>query len=84
MPKPKPAPLNPFQRLVADNYGGGDYAHVQTLDECRTQGDTLFIFLMIELDAKEGTDTRDEALRRVTNARLQLQELERLIYRMPA
>jgi hypothetical protein len=67
--------LSPWQRLVADNYGGGDYAHVQTLDECRDVGDTLFTFLMIELDPKEDCDSLEEAQRRVGVAEDQLNEI---------
>jgi hypothetical protein len=67
--------LSPWQRLVADNYGGGDYAHVQTLDECRDVGDTLFTFLMIALDPKEDCDSLEEAQRRVGVAEDQLNEI---------
>lgn len=77
--------FNPYQRVVADTYGGGDYAHLTKLSECRDVGDTLFTFLMIELSTKEGTDSPDEALRRMTTARLQLQDVERALFaRKPA
>lgn len=61
-------PLNRFQRVVAEQYGGGDYAHLaddpspdlnQELDNC---GDTLFAFLIRELD--DVTD-QDEAVTRL-------------------
>jgi hypothetical protein len=64
-----PVPLSAWQKVVAANYGGGDYAHVTTLDECRDVGDTLFTFLMIELDPKEDCDDWIEALRRLDAAR---------------
>jgi hypothetical protein len=68
--------LSPWQRVVANEYGGGDYQHVHNLDECRDVGDTLFTFLMIELDKKEGCDSFSEAQRRVRVAREQLEALE--------
>lgn len=66
--------FNPYQRLVADTYGGGDYAHLTTLDECCNVGDTLFTFLMIELAYKEGCTGWDEATSRLGNAIEQLQK----------
>lgn len=71
--------LNRFQRLVADNYGGGDYAHLTEQDEAKSDnhGDTMLTFLMRELD-DDCQDDPDEALRRLTAARLDLQELERV------
>jgi hypothetical protein len=67
--------LSPWQRLVAETYGDGDYAHVATLAECRDVGDTLFTFLMIELDPKEDCGDWIEAVRRVEQAQDQLEEL---------
>lgn len=67
--------LSPWQKLVAEHYGGGDYAHVETIDECHDVGDTLFTFLMVELDPKEDCDDWIEALRRVDQARDQLLDL---------
>lgn len=60
--------LNPFQRACADVYGGGDFAHVQNVEQAREAGDTLFTFLMIELAAAEGCDSVDEAVRRLDMA----------------
>ena len=77
-------PLTPWQRLVAENYGGGDYTHVETLDECRDVGDTLFTFLMIELDPKEDCNDQREAARRVETAMNQLEELrDQLLIGLP-
>jgi hypothetical protein len=67
--------LTPWQKIVAEHYGGGDYAHVETVDECRDVGDTLFTFLMIELDPKEDCDSWDEAVRRLAMAQEQLADL---------
>lgn len=60
--------LNPFQRACVRTYAGGDFAHVQNLDEAREVGDTLFLFLMIELSSEEGCDCPEEAGRRLANA----------------
>lgn len=61
--------LSPWQRVVADNYGGGDYAYITSLDQCRDVGDSLFTFLMIEMDPKEGCDNAETALQRLETAR---------------
>lgn len=70
--------FSPWQKLIAENYGGGDYAHVEKLDGCRDVGDTLFAFLMIETDPKEGCTDWIEAGRRVAAARREIEELEKL------
>jgi hypothetical protein len=54
--------LSPWQHAIAQHYGGGDYAYVTSLDECRDVGDTLFTFLMIETDRAEDCDGWQEAL----------------------
>ncbi|WP_313806622.1 hypothetical protein [Sphingobium sp.] len=59
------AMLNQFQRICAQTYDGGDFAHVEDLDEAGACGDTLFAFLMIELSSSEDCDSRDEAVRRL-------------------
>ncbi|HEX7855003.1 MAG TPA: hypothetical protein VF503_15040 [Sphingobium sp.] len=60
--------LNPIQRICADTYAEGDFAHVETLDDAREAGDTLFTFLMIELSSPEGCDSDEEAARRLEMA----------------
>lgn len=72
--------LTPWQRKVADTYGGGDYAYIQTVDEARNVGDTLFTFLMIELDPKEDCDSNLEAIRRIDSAIDELQDAKRSLY----
>ena len=74
--------LNRFQRLVADNYAAGDYSHLDNQREAKADddlGDTLFTFLMREL-SDDCQDDPNEALRRLTAARLELQELERVFF----
>lgn len=70
-----PDTLNAAQRVVADTYGGGDYAHITAPDEAEDVGDTLFTFLIRELADSEDCDDLDEALRRVEVARDQLGEI---------
>lgn len=69
--------MNPYQRLVADNYECGDYAHHEDPAEAEDAGDTLYLFLIRELEDPESPDV---ALRRITTARLQLQEMERVFH----
>jgi hypothetical protein len=65
--------LTPWQRIVADNYGGGDFAHIQNIKDVKAlKGDTLFLFLMVELDPKEDCDSLQEALRRVHTAQAEV------------
>lgn len=74
--------LNRFQRLVADNYAAGDYSYLDDQREAKRDddGDTLLTFLMREL-SDDCQDDANEALRRLTAARLDLQELERIFFR---
>lgn len=71
--------LSPWQKLIAQHYGGGDYAHTESLEECRDVGDTLFTFLMIETDPKEDCDDWLEALRRIGEAQKQIEQIANLI-----
>ena len=75
--------LNRFQRLVADNYAAGDYSWLDNQREAKADasllGDTLLTFLMREL-SDDCQDDPNEALRRLTAARLDLQELERIFF----
>jgi hypothetical protein len=70
--------LTPWQKIVVENYGDGDYSHIETLDDSRDVGDGLFTFLMIELDPKEGCDDWPEGLSRLASARQQIEEIETL------
>lgn len=69
--------LNAWQRAIARTYDGGDYAHLTELDEVSREdlagcGDTQFVFLRIELGDQKDCDCEEEAMRRVTKARDQL------------
>lgn len=69
--------LNAWQRAIARTYGDGDYAHLagqaevfhEELADC---GDTLFELLMIELSDQEDCEDVTEALRRMAQARDQI------------
>ncbi|PJG47228.1 hypothetical protein CAF53_02460 [Sphingobium sp. LB126] len=60
--------LNPFQRACAAVFSGGDFSHVETIQQARDMHDTLFTFLMIELSTSEDCNSRDEAIRRLEAA----------------
>ena len=74
--------LNAFQRTCAEIYGDGDFATVQTIEQARATGDTLFTFLMVELGSSEGCDSRDEALRRLDMASTDIQRVVDAILRI--
>lgn len=59
--------LNPYQRLAADTYAGGEFSHIQHEDEATDVGDTLFLFLIRELD--DDCDSWEEATNRLQRAR---------------
>jgi hypothetical protein len=67
--------LNPFQKICAHTYGGGDFGHVADVEEARAMGDTLFTFLMIELSTGEGCDSHAEACRRLERAITDVREV---------
>ncbi|USN14346.1 hypothetical protein KABACHOK_05330 [Brevundimonas phage vB_BpoS-Kabachok] len=58
-------PLSPWQREFADTYGQGDYAGNETLAGTMFESDTIFTAVLVELDAKEGCDSGEEAVRRL-------------------
>lgn len=66
--------LNPYQRVIADHYAAGDYAHIDDPREAMRddQGDTLFTFLMREMDDPESPE---EAYARLRRARDDLQDM---------
>lgn len=60
--------LSPAQQILVATYANGDFSHIKSIDESREVGDTLFLFLMIELDEKEDCDSINEAIRRVDSS----------------
>lgn len=73
--------LNPFQRACANVYGGGDFAHVSSVDDARATGDTLFLFLMVELSSNEGCTDGEEAGRRLEMAIADIQGVAEAVQR---
>ncbi|MDF0490402.1 hypothetical protein PX554_19930 [Sphingomonas sp. H39-1-10] len=73
LPQQDTAMFNSFQRQCAAVFGGGDFAHVTTLDEVRACDDTLFTFLMIELSGPEDCTDLPEAVRRLEQAQCDIQ-----------
>jgi hypothetical protein len=59
--------LSPEQQILVSVYGGGDYAHITSACEAQDAGDTLFLFLMLEL-APDGDTDRAEYVRRMDRA----------------
>jgi hypothetical protein len=76
--------LNPFQLLCAQTYGEGDFAHIESVEQARDVGDTLFVFLMIELSLSEGCESTDEALCRLEIAKADIGRVIDAIDQMPA
>ena len=74
--------LNPFQRVCADTYAGGDFAHVQHVDEAKQVGDTLFAFIMIELASSEDCGNAEEAVGRLDRAIADIQGVAAAVARV--
>lgn len=69
--------LNVWQKAIARSYDGGDYGYLAeqaevSREELANCGDTLFEFLMIELSDQEDCEDQEEAIRRMGQARDQL------------
>ena len=57
--------LSKIQHAVADAYGMVEFSHVVDMTQVDMCGDTLFLFIMREL---EDVDNLDEAIRRMDRA----------------
>ena len=67
--------LNKAQTILVNTYGDGDYLHITDAAQADMVGDTLFTFLMRELDDDEGCDSVETASDRVRTAIAQLMEV---------
>ena len=67
--------LDRFQRIVADSYEDGEFSHVNSLTGASEMGDGLFRFLLAEISESEDCDSQEEAMRRLHNARRQIEEV---------
>jgi hypothetical protein len=70
-----PPVINPSQRVLLGTYANGEFAHVETLQQVRDAGDTLFLFLFLELSDAEDCDSLETACARVATAQGQLEDL---------
>ncbi|TPL42567.1 MULTISPECIES: hypothetical protein [unclassified Mesorhizobium] len=61
--------MNPYQKAAAKAFSNGDHAHVEDMTQVDLVGDTLFLFIMRELEDVEDIDT---ARRRIDRAILDL------------
>lgn len=61
--------MNPYQKALVHTYAQGDFSYVSTFSESSEVGDSLFHFLFCELSDEEGCNSKDEALRRLDNAK---------------
>jgi hypothetical protein len=57
-------PLSALQRHVADHYEGGEFIHVQTVEEAEAVGDTLFVYCIREAGDADDADEYDAMLHR--------------------
>ena len=82
-----PAVLNDAQKVVLQQYAGGEFAHLcnveteqelkQGLEDC---GDGLLRFLMVEVSSSEDCNSLQEAQQRIENATRDLQTAADTIY----
>ena len=91
-PKVDPIELTPAQIACARTFANGDFAHLvelaqssereyqRELDGC---GDSLFRFLMRELDPREDCDTGEEAINRLDNAARDILEVKFAVEEIP-
>ena len=57
--------MNIAQKILVDNYAGGEFSHVETEEEANEVGDSLFSFLFIELSDEQDCESLSDADRRM-------------------
>lgn len=57
--------MNQFQQLIVDHYGNGDFSYIETEEQTKDVGDSLFSFLIVEFSNSEGCDDLLTALSRI-------------------
>lgn len=67
--------LNPIQTAAKNVYGGGDYAHHETMADAQDalNGDGLYTFIMRELADDGGPMTTETAIQRMESAQADIQ-----------
>lgn len=71
--------FNRFQRHVADTYANGEYAHINRVGDAEEVDDTLFVFLIRELDDCEEWEDWDMAASRLRTA---IRDIEHVLNKM--
>jgi hypothetical protein len=66
---PRTDPLNVYQTAVKEAYSDGDHSYIDSVQQAKTIGDSLFAFLMIELSDAEGCTDQETAWRRLETAK---------------
>lgn len=71
--------LDKNQKIVADNYQGGEYSYADEVKDPhgRDYGDSLFTFLMTELSYGQDCFTKGDALLRLDNIIEEAEEVKR-------
>ncbi len=72
----KDTPLSRNQRLIADNYGSGEFSYCKTVDEALDVGDGLFAFLLTELSEDEDCENYAEAFTRLDTIKREIDEIQ--------
>lgn len=70
--------LDENQKIVAENYCGGEFSYADEVKDPlgRDYGDGLFRFLLVELSHAEDCDSKEEALKRLSNIINQIEEVK--------
>ena len=69
--------LSPLQKLVANHYHGGEFGHIETQDDAKDVGDTLFTFCINEAgDAGDKPELINMLNRAIEQLRSLVGELE--------
>jgi hypothetical protein len=61
--------LNVYQTAVKEAYSDGDHSYIDSVQQAKTIGDSLFAFLMIELSDAEGCTDQETAWRCLETAK---------------
>ncbi len=71
--------FNEFQKFVQRNYDKDtfDYSHCKTLKDVEDAGDTLLLFIILELSDAEDCEDVEDAIGRLETAKEQISELTR-------
>ncbi len=71
--------MNKFQKILVDNYCGGDFSTISTSEEAHDIGDSLFTFLFNELSDNEDCEQQEIAVSRLNTAVYDIQTIKNII-----